>query len=90
MEQNVVLDIDRASGDVVVNPDTLFVELGQERPTALGGKNWPAGTYDPSANVMYFPLQNTCMTVSPTTARPTLQQLYGVRTDDNGEKRRPR
>ncbi len=84
VEQNVVLEIDGASGDVVVNPDTVFVELGQERfvcPTALGGKNWPAGTYSPSANVMYFPLQNTCMTVSPTTARPTLESLYGIRTD---------
>src|SRR5690606_31256952 len=79
-----VLDIDAASGDVVVNPDTVFIELGQERfvcPTALGGKNWPAGAYSPSANVMYFPLQNTCMTVSPTTARPTLESLYGIRTD---------
>jgi len=84
VEQNVVLDIDGASGDVAVNPETLFVELGQERfvcPTALGGKNWPAGTYDPAANVMFFPLQNTCMTVAPITARPTLESLYGIRTD---------
>src|SRR5690606_40702561 len=54
VEQNVVLDIDGASGDVAVNPETIFVELGQERfvcPTALGGKNWPAGTYDPATNV---------------------------------------
>jgi len=84
VEQNVVLDIDGASGDVTVNPETIFVELGQERfvcPTALGGKNWPAGTYDPATNVMFFPLQNTCMTVAPITARPTLESLYGIRTD---------
>jgi glucose dehydrogenase len=84
VEQNVVLDIDGASGDVAVNPETIFVELGQERfvcPTALGGKNWPAGTYDPATNVMFFPLQNTCMTVAPITARPTLESLYGIRTD---------
>ena len=32
-------------------------------PTALGGKNWPSGTYSPLGNVMFFPLQNTCATV---------------------------
>jgi PQQ-dependent dehydrogenase (methanol/ethanol family) len=84
VEQNVVLDIDTASGDVTVNPETVFVELGQERfvcPTALGGKNWPAGTYSPSSNVMFFPLQNTCMTVAPTVTRPTLDSLYGIRAE---------
>ena len=38
------------TGEVTVNPETLFVEIGQERlvcPTALGGKNWPSGTYSP-------------------------------------------
>src|SRR5690606_1099575 len=84
VEQNVVLDIDGASGDVAVNPETLVVELGQERfvcRTALSGKNWRARTYDPPPTVMHFPLQNTCMTVSPTTARPTLESLYGIRAD---------
>src|SRR5690606_39324339 len=39
VEQNVVLDIDGASGDVAVNPETPFVELGQER-SASGGASW--------------------------------------------------
>jgi PQQ-dependent dehydrogenase (methanol/ethanol family) len=83
VEQNVVLDIDGITGDVAVNPETVFVEIGQERnvcPTALGGKNWPAGAYDPATNVMFFPLQNTCMTAAPTVSRPTPDSLYGLRS----------
>lgn len=82
--QNVVKDIDGATGDVEVNPETTFVEVGQERfvcPTALGGKNWPTGTYSPLANVMFFPLQNTCMTAAPTLARPSPDSLYGLRSE---------
>src|SRR3954462_5980701 len=56
VEQNVLLGIDGVTGEATVNPETTFVEIGQERtvcPTALGGKNWPAGTYSPAANVMF-------------------------------------
>jgi alcohol dehydrogenase (cytochrome c) len=84
VQQNVLLGIDGVTGEATVNPETTFVEVGQERtvcPTALGGKNWPAGTYSPGANVMFFPLQNTCMTVSPTLSRPSLDSLYGIKTD---------
>jgi alcohol dehydrogenase (cytochrome c) len=83
VEQNVLLEIDDLTGEAVVNPETTFVEIGQERyvcPTALGGKNWPSGTYSPELNVMYFPLQNTCMTVAPTLGRPSPDSLYGIRT----------
>jgi PQQ-dependent dehydrogenase (methanol/ethanol family) len=83
VEQNVVLDISGLTGEVVVNPETTFVEIGQERfvcPTALGGKNWPSGTYSPVSNVMFFPLQNTCMTISPTLSRPSPDSLYGIRS----------
>jgi PQQ-dependent dehydrogenase (methanol/ethanol family) len=82
--QNVVQSIDGATGDVTVNPETLFVEIGQERvvcPTALGGKNWPSGTYSPTSNAMFFPLQNTCMTASPTLSRPSPDSLYGLKSD---------
>jgi alcohol dehydrogenase (cytochrome c) len=81
VEQNVLLDIDGATGEATVNPETTFVEIGQERfvcPTALGGKNWPSGTYSPDGNVMFFPLQHTCMTVSPTVSRPSPTSLYGI------------
>jgi glucose dehydrogenase len=64
-----------------VNPEALFVEIGQQRficPTTLGGKNWPSGTYSPQGNVMFFPLQNTCMTSTPTLSRPSPDSLYGL------------
>ena len=82
VDQNVLLNIDGVSGAAMVNPETTFVEIGQERfvcPTPLGGKNWPSGTYSPQGNVMFFPLQNTCMTIAPTLSRPDPDSLYGIR-----------
>ena len=79
--QNVLSSIDGVTGEVTVNPEAEFVEIGQERficPTPLGGKNWPSGTYSPLGNVMFFPLQNTCMTVKPTLSRPSPDSLYGI------------
>jgi alcohol dehydrogenase (cytochrome c) len=81
VQQNVVQAIDGVTGDVTVNPETLFVEVGQTRfvcPTSLGGKNWPSGTYSPQGNVMFFPLQNTCANVTPTISRPSPDSLYGI------------
>ncbi len=83
VEQNVLLDIDTLSGRAIVNPETTFVEIGQERfvcPTPTGGKNWPSGTLNPRNNVMYFPLQTICMTIAPTLSRPSPDSLYGVRS----------
>ena len=48
--QNVIKGIDGATGAVTVNPDALFTKLGETKlicPSAQGGKNWPAGAYDP-------------------------------------------
>ena len=45
----------------------LFTKAGDERfvcPSTNGGKNWQAGAYSPLTNTMYFPLQNTCMTLT--------------------------
>jgi alcohol dehydrogenase (cytochrome c) len=84
VQQNVLASIDGATGEVAVNPETLFVEVGQERficPTSLGGKNWPSGAYTPLGNVMFFPLQNTCMTSSPTLSRPSPESLYGLKNE---------
>ena len=84
VQQNVLLAVDGVTGEATVNPETLFVEIGQERfvcPTALGGKNWPSGTYSPESNVMFFPLQNTCMTAAPTLSRPSPDSLYGLRSN---------
>ncbi len=81
VQQNVLASIDGLTGDVTVNPDALFVEVGQQRficPTSLGGKNWPSGTLSPLGLVMFFPLQNTCMTSAPTLSRPSPDSLYGL------------
>jgi alcohol dehydrogenase (cytochrome c) len=84
VEQNVLLGIDGVTGEATVNPETMFVEIGQERtvcPTPLGGKNWPSGTYSPVLKAMFFPLQNTCMTASPTLSRPSPDSLYGFKSE---------
>ncbi len=62
--QNVVEDIDPATGAYTMNNDLVFTEVGQEYlicPSAAGGKDWQAGSYSPETNVMYYPLQNLCM-----------------------------
>ena len=71
--QNVVTKIDGATGEVTVNPETTFSAAGQKRlvcPTSNGGKNWEAGSYSPVSNVMFFPLQQTCFTISPLDNKP--------------------
>ena len=67
--QNVISDIDGATGAVTENAEVIFTGLGQEVlscPSWSGGKNWPAGAYSPLTNTMYFPLQNTCARVLST------------------------
>jgi alcohol dehydrogenase (cytochrome c) len=67
VRQNVVKSIDGATGEVTVNPDTMFTEPGQTRevcPAFTGGKNWQEGAYSPKTGLMYMPLQNICSTVT--------------------------
>jgi len=82
VDQNVLQKIDALTGEATVNPDTTFVEIGQTRfvcPSTLGGKNWPSGTYSPLGNVMFFPLQNTCMMSTAILSRPSFDSLYGLK-----------
>ena len=61
--QNVIDDIDGATGAVTENAEVIFTALGQEVlacPTWAGGKDWEAGAYSPLTNTMYMPLRNTC------------------------------
>ena len=61
--QNVISDIDGATGAVTENAEVIFTALGQEVlacPTWAGGKDWEAGAYSPLTNTMYMPLRNTC------------------------------
>ena len=63
VSQNVISDIDGATGEVTENAEVTFTALGQEVlacPTWAGGKDWEAGAYSPLTNAMYMPLRNTC------------------------------
>ncbi len=80
--QNVVQDIDPATGAATVNPDKEFHQKGDKRhvcPNTDGGKNWPAGAYSPKTNAMYFPMQNTCMNATVVVNEPIVTDpMYGL------------
>ena len=61
--QNVISDIDGATGEVSTNGEVVFTAVGQTVttcPALIGGKNWDAGAYSPETNTLYFALRNTC------------------------------
>ncbi len=61
--QNVISDINGATGAVTENSELVFTSVGQEVltcPHASGGKDWEAGAYSPRTNTMYMPLRNVC------------------------------
>jgi alcohol dehydrogenase (cytochrome c) len=81
--QNVIEDVNVESGAATVNPDKLYTAAGQEKlicPSTSGGKNYPAGTYSPLTGLMYYPLQNTCMTATSAAEEQSLDELYAIRT----------
>ena len=69
IEQNVITNIDGATGTVTENQEIIFREAEQivfVCPTWTGGKDWEAGAYSPLTNTMYYPLRNTCATMLAT------------------------
>jgi PQQ-dependent dehydrogenase (methanol/ethanol family) len=67
--QNVITNIDGATGEVTGNGELIFTSYGQEIlscPGWSGGKNWPAGAYSPLTNTMYYPMKNECARVLAT------------------------
>jgi alcohol dehydrogenase (cytochrome c) len=81
--QTVVDTIDGESGRVRVNPEMVFNEVGDQAlvcPGTSGGKGFPAGSYSPRTNTMYYPLQNACMQVTATTDQLGGNSLYGIST----------
>jgi PQQ-dependent dehydrogenase (methanol/ethanol family) len=83
VRQNVVSKIDGATGKVTVNPETVFDKVGDQRfvcPTANGGKDFPAGAYSPLTNTMYYPLQNTCGTITALEDKPWTTSPYVIRS----------
>jgi alcohol dehydrogenase (cytochrome c) len=82
--QNVVTDIDPASGRATMNADLFFDSVDDVHeicPAAIGGKDWPAGAYSPLTNAIYYPLQNLCMTSQPEGDEPDVEELYMVTLD---------
>ena len=80
--QNVINDIDGATGAVSVNGSLVFSSLGQEVftcPTWNGGKDWEAGAYSPLTNMMYMPLRNACARMLATQAAGTSHYALAVR-----------
>jgi len=79
--QNVVRNIEGATGKVIVNSDVTFSKKGETHmvcPSSTGGKNWPAGTFNPQSNVMFYPLQNTCMNATTTVDTRDPKAVYGL------------
>ena len=79
--QNVVENIDGATGAVAVNPEMLFTGAEQTLfvcPTNPGGKNWPAGAYSPQTNSMYMPLQNSCQRTTSLSEEPLPDDIYSI------------
>ncbi len=78
--QNVVVDLDEATGRAVENAEIIFTELDQEMlvcPSWIGGKDWEAGAYSPLTRTMYYPLRNQCarMLVTGDTDSPRAQAM---------------
>jgi PQQ-dependent dehydrogenase (methanol/ethanol family) len=79
--QNVISSIDGITGEVTVNNEVLFSGINQTHlvcPGSTGGKNWPAGAYSPTTNMMYFPLQNLCNMATTTTDQRDPSKVYGI------------
>ena len=84
--QNVIGDIDGATGEVSENAEVVFTSLGQEVfacPTWNGGKDWEAGAYSPLTNAMYMPLRNTCARMMAT--RVFADDTPAARTESRSE-----
>ena len=78
--QNVIQKIDGATGEVTDNPDSQFTAINQTKlicPGSNGGKNWPAGAYNPETNIIFEPLQNECMNATTTTDQRDPSKVYG-------------
>jgi alcohol dehydrogenase (cytochrome c) len=79
--QNVVARIDGTTGEVFVNREATFSKLHEEKvicPGSVGGKNWPAGAYNPVTNTMYMPMQNLCMTATTIVDTRDPSKVYGI------------
>jgi PQQ-dependent dehydrogenase (methanol/ethanol family) len=82
--QNVIKNIDGATGNVEVDPERVFTHKGHSLmvcPGTNGGKNWPAGAYSPRTNTMYMPMQNMCMNATIQSGERDPRGVYGFSTE---------
>jgi alcohol dehydrogenase (cytochrome c) len=67
--QNIVSSIDPVTGKKTINPQTLAGD-GQVHmvcPHADGAKSWLPSSYNPGTKIMYIPLVESCMDLTPVT-----------------------
>jgi alcohol dehydrogenase (cytochrome c) len=67
--QNIVTSIDPVTGKKNINPQTLSGD-GQTHmvcPHADGAKSWQPGSYNPATKILYIPLVESCMDLTPVT-----------------------
>jgi len=82
--QNVVKNIDGATGKVENDPERIPSASGQSFmvcPGTNGGKNWPAGAYSPRTNAMYMPMQNMCMNATVGAGERDPSKVYGFASE---------
>ncbi len=82
--QNVVTEI-LGDGTVIVNEDVIPTSIdepyGMVCPTALGGRDWMAGAYNPGTNAIYQGLHRFCMFPEIVTDEWTPEDMYGISLD---------
>ena len=67
--QNIVTSIDPATGRKNINPEAMPVD-GKTHficPHVDGAKSWIPGSYNPETKIMYVPLIEACMDLTPVT-----------------------
>jgi len=67
--QNIVSSIDPVTGKKNINPQTLAGdgEAHMVCPHADGAKSWLPSSYNPDTKIMYIPLVESCMDLTPVT-----------------------
>jgi len=84
IHQNVVRDIDGATGRVTIDPERVYTRKDQMLtvcPGMNGGKNWPAGAYSPRTRAMYMPMQNLCMNAKTLSDQRDPSLVYGLESE---------
>jgi len=78
--QDVILDIDTTTGRPTYNAALIHQTDTDTRricPSYTGGRNWPSVSYSPQTNVLYMPLNNTCMDLDLKPVRFEVGRYHG-------------